>query len=267
MLQAPKTKSFDPVPKGNHVARLYQIIHIGTVPTTWQGETKMTDKVRLTFELSNERKVFKKGDEAKPYSVSREFTFSMGKKASLRSFVEGFGGTALHDDEAYNFDLEKLLGEACLLNVVHTERDGNTYANIAGASPLPKGMDAPTLVNEAKLIDVNSTPFEEINALAPLAGAFSLLPKRNPRQENRRGFLPRSIRPAAAAGLPRCGGVASASVCVGRVDADCCVCIPIRRAAGVVPIEMHFAIFTGRSHWDASHTVRALLDAGAFKAH
>lgn len=165
MLQAQKSKSFEPVPKGNHVARLYQIIHIGTVPTTWQGETRMTDKVRLTFELSNERKVFKEGDEPKPYSISREFTLSMGKKASLRAFVEGFGGTALHDDEAYAFDLEKLIGDACLLNVVHTEKDGNTYANIAGASPLPKGMTAPELVNQAKLIDINSTSFEEIDAL------------------------------------------------------------------------------------------------------
>jgi hypothetical protein len=27
----PKAKAFDPTPKGNHVARLCQIIHIGTV--------------------------------------------------------------------------------------------------------------------------------------------------------------------------------------------------------------------------------------------
>lgn len=105
-MKAPKAKSFDPVPKGNHVARLYQIIHIGTVPTTFQGETRMTDKIRLTFELCNERKSFKEGDPEKPYSVSREFTFSMGKKSNLRAFIEGFGGTKLHDEEAYNFDID-----------------------------------------------------------------------------------------------------------------------------------------------------------------
>ena len=62
-------------------------------------------------------------------------------------------------------DLEALLGEACLLNVVHTEKEGNTYANIQGASPLPKGMIAPDLFNETRMIDINSTPWEEINAL------------------------------------------------------------------------------------------------------
>lgn len=42
---------------------------------------------------------------------------------------------------------------------------GNTYANIQGASPLPKGMEPPALFNETKLIDINSTPLEEINKL------------------------------------------------------------------------------------------------------
>src|SRR5882757_45935 len=135
---AKKSKNFDPVPAGNHVARLYQIIHIGTIPTQWQGTEKMTDKIRLTFELCDEKKEFKEGEGAKPFSISREFTYSWGAKGNLRPFIEGFIGTKLHDDEAYNFNLEDLLGEACLLNVVHTEKDGNTYSNIQGASPLPK---------------------------------------------------------------------------------------------------------------------------------
>jgi hypothetical protein len=166
MLKAPKKESsFEPVPKGNHVARLYQIIHIGTIPTVWQGETKMVDKVRLTFELCEEKKVFKEGDEPKPYSISRMFTLSMGQKSHLRPFVEGFIGTALSDDEAYAFDIEELLGEACLLNVVHETKEGTTYANIHSATQLPKSMKAPELFNEAKVIDVNSAPLAEIDAL------------------------------------------------------------------------------------------------------
>ena len=37
------------VPAGTHVARCYQIIHIGTVPDTFQGEDRLVDKVRLVF--------------------------------------------------------------------------------------------------------------------------------------------------------------------------------------------------------------------------
>jgi hypothetical protein len=164
-LTAPRAKTNTDVPKGNHVARLYQIIHIGTNEFEFKGETKKSDKIRLSFELCNERKVFKEGEEPRPFSVSREFGFSMGPKSHLRPFVEGMIGTALFDEEAYNFDFEDLLGRECLLNVVHEEKNGNVYANIAGASPLPKGMDAPELYNDTTMIDVNTSPVEEIEAL------------------------------------------------------------------------------------------------------
>ena len=158
-----KNKSHDPVPAGNHVARLYEIIHLGTIPTSWQGQEKMTDKIRLSFELCNESAVFKEGEEPKPFSVSREFTYSFGAKSALRPFIEGMTGAKILDDEWP--DLEQMLGDACLLNVVHTEKDGNTYANIQGASPLPKGMEAPELFNQTRLIDINSTPWEVIEKL------------------------------------------------------------------------------------------------------
>ena len=59
-----------------------------------------------------------------------------------------------------------------LASNLHLKRAGDQtvsnrtrYANIAGASPLPKGMDAPALVNAKSMIDVNTAPFEEIEAL------------------------------------------------------------------------------------------------------
>lgn len=163
---AKRSKSFDPVPAGNHVARLYDILHLGTIPTNWQGTEKMTDKIRLTFELSNERKEFKEGEGEKPFSISREFTYSWGTKGHLRPFVEGMGGIKLMDEEAYNFDLEVLLGQPCLLNVVHTEgKEGNVYSNIQNATPLPKGMTAPELFNQTQSRSVNNMPFEEIDEL------------------------------------------------------------------------------------------------------
>jgi hypothetical protein len=158
-------RTYELVPAGNHVARLYQIVHIGTNSFEYKGEMKKSDKVRLTFELCNERKAFKEGEEPKPFSISREFGLTMGKKSNLRPFVEGFIGTSLDDEEAYGFDLDDLIGMACLLNVVHAEVGDKVYSNIRGASPLPKGMDAPELFNESKIIDVDTAPFEEIEAL------------------------------------------------------------------------------------------------------
>lgn len=162
-------KKRDPVPAGNHTARLYEIIHIGTINTGFkdkEGNDESADTVRLTFELCNEMKVFKEGEEPKPLAVSREFSFYMSPKANLRKFVEGFIGTTLTDTEAEAFDLEQLLGDACLLNVVHkVSKAGNTYALISAAAPLPKGLVAPALFNDKRLIDVNTASKEEIDAL------------------------------------------------------------------------------------------------------
>lgn len=165
-----KKASFDPVPAGAHVTRLYQIVHVGTVPSTYKGEARMTDQIRLTFELCelcNEKKEFREGEGEKPLSISTRFeTYSMGKKANLRRLIDGMSGIRMHDDEAYNFDLDKLLGMECLLTVVHNEgSDGNIYANIQGASPLPKGMTAPELFNKPRFIDVNEITEEELAEL------------------------------------------------------------------------------------------------------
>ena len=151
---------------GNHVARLYAIIHIGTIPTEWKGETKMTDKIRLTFELCNEKKEFKEGEGEKPFSISREFTYSFGAKGNLRPFVEGFIGTKLHDDEAYNFNLEDLLGDACLLNVVtHRKRRQHLLKHSRSFPTSKRNGRAPEIVNEKISLDINSTPWEQLSAL------------------------------------------------------------------------------------------------------
>lgn len=167
-MQAPKQerKQFDPVPAGNHVARLYQILHIGTIPVVWEGKETLKDKVRLTFELSNKKKVFKEGEPEKPFSISREFTFSMAPKSALRPFIESMLGIKfLNDGEATAFDFENLNGQECLLNVVHKNVGGVIYANIQAATPIPDGMPVPSLFNPWSMLDVKTMPKEDIDTL------------------------------------------------------------------------------------------------------
>ena len=80
-------KSFSPVDAGNYVARCYSMIQIGTIPEEYKGEKKEANKVRLTFELPTETKVFKEENGEQPYVVSKEFTLSLHEKASLRKFL------------------------------------------------------------------------------------------------------------------------------------------------------------------------------------
>ena len=148
-LQAPAT-IYPPrelCPAGTQVARLYSVVHIGTVAFEYMGEAKTANKVRLTFELPNEMRVFKDGEPEKPMVISSEFALSMHEKASLRKFIEGLVGTTLNADEAAGFDVESLIGTPCLLNIVHTTKNGKEFANIKTASPLVKGMEAPPAIN------------------------------------------------------------------------------------------------------------------------
>ena len=147
------------VPAGTHVARCYQIIHIGTIVDTYQGEEKLVNKVRLVFELPLETADFGKGEQ--PFSIGRDFTLSMHEKSGLRAFVQSWLGKAMSDSEASKFDIGTLLGKEAMVSVMHrTANTGRTYADLKGASPLAKGMTCPPQVNSAFLLDYDSQDFD-----------------------------------------------------------------------------------------------------------
>jgi hypothetical protein len=72
----------------------------------------------------------------------------MNEKANLRKDLESWRGKGFTETEADSFDITKLLGVACLLNVIHKAgKNGNTYAVVSGISPVPKGMTCPKQEN------------------------------------------------------------------------------------------------------------------------
>lgn len=153
-------------PAGTHRAVLYKVVNLGTLKTEWEGKEKDSHKIRLYWELSDEKVKYEKDGETKeaPFSVGRKLTFSMGDNSHLYPIVQGITG-GLTEDERWNFDIESLLGTPCLLTVVHDEYNGNRYAKVTGATQLPKGMEAPVQVNESTVIDVRKLSKEDIDAL------------------------------------------------------------------------------------------------------
>ena len=136
------------VPAGNYPARCYSMIHIGTVEENIMGESKQLNKVRITWELPTELRVFKEENGEQPMVISQEFTLSMNEKSNLRKFLESWRGKGFSEDEAKSFDITKLLGKACMLSVIHkTTAKGNTYANISGVAAMPKGMECAPQIN------------------------------------------------------------------------------------------------------------------------
>ena len=76
------------------------MVHIGKVEEEYLGEKKMQNKVRITWELHEEKKVFKEENGEQPFVLSKEFSLSMHEKSSLRKWLESWRGKAFTEDES-----------------------------------------------------------------------------------------------------------------------------------------------------------------------
>ena len=69
-----ESKPRELIPAGNYIARCYQMLQIGTVEEEYKGEKKMQEKVRISWELPTELKVFKEENGEQPLVISKEYT-------------------------------------------------------------------------------------------------------------------------------------------------------------------------------------------------
>lgn len=150
--------NYEPIAAGTYVARCYSMIHMGTIKESYMGEEKFVNKVRLTFELPTELKVFKEENGEQPQVISKEFTLSLGDKSNLRAFLNSWRGKALTEDECKAFDIAVLAGKACTLSIIHktSKVSGKTYAEIASIGGVMKGMQVPDLINPQMVFSVNN---------------------------------------------------------------------------------------------------------------
>jgi hypothetical protein len=142
---------FQPVSAGVHTARCYQIIDLGHQTVEWKGEAKVVPKVRITWEICDENM-----SDGRPFSISKEYTASIGPKANLRKDLEAWRNREFTDKELANFSLENVLGAPCQLQIGHSDRNGKTYANINSIMAVPKGTTLPELVNPAVKFDIQN---------------------------------------------------------------------------------------------------------------
>lgn len=157
---------FKRVPAGTHLAICNMVADIGMQPGSALYPNPKRQVV-LRWEVPSERTEYEKdGKKVEgPLTISRTFTASMNEKAGLRKLLESWRGRKFTDEEAARFDVSSVLGKACLLNVTESEKGGETYANVAGASALIKGMAAPQAENPLLLFDPETASQAEYAAL------------------------------------------------------------------------------------------------------
>jgi len=149
---------YETPPSGMHVARCYKLIDLGTQKKTYEGVDKgEARKIRVTFELLGED-VMKSGE---PFSISKTWVLSMHEKASLRKDLSSWRGKPFTPAEEASFDVSKLLGTYCMLNLTEEHgSDGKAYTKISAITPMIKGMPKPEPVNAAAIFDLDDPDME-----------------------------------------------------------------------------------------------------------
>jgi len=147
-------KEFKIAPTGSHLARLYRIIDLGTQKSEYMGKVNMLRKVKFFWELHGDDL---KTEDGKPLIQTRNYTLSLGEKASLRKDLESWRGKSFTDDELRGFDLTNLLDKWCMITVQHRESNGKTYADAVAVTPVPAVVakaGLPSGVNPTLLFDM-----------------------------------------------------------------------------------------------------------------
>jgi hypothetical protein len=150
--------NYTPPPAGMHVARCYRLIDLGTQPKSFQGQSKgEARKIMASWELLGDERM----DDGKPFTISKSWFLSMHEKATLRKDLESWRGRPFTAEEEHSFDVSKLLGAYCLINVIQEQgQDGNTYTKIGAITPMLKGMPKPEPVNDATVFDADEPDME-----------------------------------------------------------------------------------------------------------
>lgn len=161
------SREFKTVPAGTHLARLYRIVDLGTQTTNFQGETKQQRKVMFAWEIHGEDDAGDPmvTDDGKPMAIFKNYTLSWNEAATLRKDLQAWRGTPWTDAEASRFDLKNVLGQWCMLNVIHRpgQSDGKLFANVAGISPVPgflKKQGLPQGVNPLQMFRLGDPDWE-----------------------------------------------------------------------------------------------------------
>ena len=117
-----KSKSSVPILEADtYPARCVSLIDVGDQFSEISG--RFNRQVVLMFELPTEHVVI--DGEKKPRFMSITYTLSLSEKAKLRTILETWRGRGFTDDELKGFDLKQIVGQACMLTVVHkTAKNG-----------------------------------------------------------------------------------------------------------------------------------------------
>lgn len=150
MAKAKGESTFTPVSEGLHPAVCSGVIDLGMQPGS-DMYPKPKRQVYLRFDCIDEQIEYEKDGKrlVGPARCGATYTLSLGEKSKLRPLLESWRGKKFTDSELEGFDVSRLLGAPGQVQILHTHKNGNTYANVQTIVPFPKGMEKPRASEDA----------------------------------------------------------------------------------------------------------------------
>ena len=148
--------SIEPIPEDLHYGVLVRLYDVGSQ----YSETfdKLSRKLVLQFELPDLPHIEAEIDGKKvslPRLISYTVTKSLHEKAKLKPLLETWRGRRFTTEELNGFDIANIVGKPGNVQVLHTHKDGKTYANISNVLPYPKGMPQTKPTTETLMFSVD----------------------------------------------------------------------------------------------------------------
>ena len=111
-----RDENFESMPLGMHQAVCAFVEDIGIQEGSYLGKPIRRHQIVICWELAEK---MTKGDNlGKPFMISKFYTLSLNEKANLCKDLESWRGRGFTADEKDGFDVEKLIGANCFLNII-----------------------------------------------------------------------------------------------------------------------------------------------------
>lgn len=197
-----KDREWMPTPSGAHPAVCADVVDLGEQESGFldekTGKPKVQHKIRIAWQVlieaddqlvaDLEGRGYEQGEDFvvvdaghgpeiqqptkegnRRFLVSQWYTLSLHEKANLRKDLDAWRGKSFTDEDLKEgFDVEKLVGAPCLLNVTQSksEKNGKVYANVSSIMPLPRGMSKIAPEGYVRVKDRDDAPEKEAPAAA-----------------------------------------------------------------------------------------------------
>ena len=125
------TPSYPTVSVGVHKARCVRVIDLGTQQNDYQGQISWKRQVMLIWEVPSET-----DNKGEPLTISKFYTLSLNEKANLANDLVSWRGRPFTETEKKAFDISKLAGVPCTLNVIMNKND---KPKVSTVMPIGKG--------------------------------------------------------------------------------------------------------------------------------